>query len=162
MYKGRVHPNAETIQRFYTAFNERDAEGMIACYAPDVTFSDPVFTSLKGEEAFAMWRMLTERGRDLRVEVSGIDADDTTGKAHWDAHYTFSATGRHVLNRIDARFTFRDGKIATHVDTFNLYKWASQALGLTGKLLGWFGPVQNGIRKKADKGLRDYMKKRAT
>ena len=29
---------------------------------------------------------------------------DTTGRAHWDAHYRFSATGRLVLNRIDAAF----------------------------------------------------------
>jgi hypothetical protein len=40
---------------------------MVACYAPDVEFSDPVFPRLRGEEARAMWRMPVERGQDLRV-----------------------------------------------------------------------------------------------
>ena len=35
---------------------------MADCYHPDVHFSDPVFPSLKGDEARGMWRMLCERG----------------------------------------------------------------------------------------------------
>ena len=155
-----MHENARTIETFYTSFGKRDAEGMIACYAPDVEFSDPVFPALKGEEAFAMWRMLTGRAADLRVEASGIDADDTTGRAHWDAYYTFSQTGGKVINRIDATFTFRDGKIVRHVDRFDLRAWAGMALGLKGKLLGWLPQVQNAIRANADKGLRAYMAKK--
>jgi ketosteroid isomerase-like protein len=155
-----VHPNAKTIETFYTCFGRRDAEGMIACYAPDVEFSDPVFTDLKGDEARSMWRMLTERAADLRVEASGISADDAAGRAHWDAYYTFSATGHKVVNRIDATFTFRDGKIARHVDRFDLRAWAAQALGLKGKLLGWAPFVHKAIRANADKGLRAYMAKR--
>jgi ketosteroid isomerase-like protein len=156
-----MHPNAELITRFYEAFGRRDAEGMVACYAPDVVFSDPVFPSLRGEEAGAMWRMLCERGKDLRVEASGIDADDRAGRAHWEAHYTFSATGQRVHNVIDARFEFKDGKITRHTDSFNLTRWAGMALGLKGKLLGWAPPVQNAIRKQADAGLRAWMKKKA-
>ncbi len=157
-----MHPNAKTIETFYTSFGKRDAEGMVACYAPDVAFSDAVFTDLKGEEAFAMWRMLTERAKDLRVEASGIDGDDTSGKAHWEAYYTFSQTGGKVHNRIDASFVFRDGKIVRHTDRFDLRAWAAMALGLKGKLLGWLPAVQNAIRKNADAGLRAYIaKKRA-
>jgi ketosteroid isomerase-like protein len=157
-----LHPNAQTIENFYTSFGKRDAEGMLACYAPDVEFSDPVFTNLKGDEAFAMWRMLTERAKDIRIEASGISADDTSGKAHWEAYYTFSQTGGKVHNRIDATFVFKDGKIVRHTDKFDLRAWAAMALGLKGKLLGWLPPVQNAIRKNADAGLRAYMaKKRA-
>ena len=154
-----MHPNEQSIQDFYAAFARRDAEGMIACYDREVVFSDPVFPSLKGEEAFAMWRMLTSRAKDLTVEVSGIEADDAAGKAHWDARYTFSQTGRKVLNRIDARFTFRDGKIIRHQDSFDLWRWAGMALGLKGKLLGWARPVQGAIQKQADAGLRAFMKR---
>jgi ketosteroid isomerase-like protein len=154
-----MHPNEQSIQDFYAAFARRDAEGMIACYDREVMFSDPVFPSLKGEEAFAMWRMLTSRAKDLTLEVSGIEADDAAGKAHWDARYTFSATGRKVLNRIDARFTFRDGKIIRHQDSFDLWRWAGMALGLKGKLLGWAKPVQGAIQKNADAGLRAFMKR---
>lgn len=155
-----MHPNAKTIETFYTCFGRRDAEGMVALYAPDVEFSDPVFTRLVGEEAFAMWRMLAERAKDLRVEASGIDADDTTGRAHWEAYYTFSQTGGKVHNRIDASFVFRDGKIAKHTDSFDLRAWASMALGLKGKLLGWLPQVQGAIRRNADAGLRAYIAKK--
>jgi ketosteroid isomerase-like protein len=155
-----LHPNAETIETFYTCFGRRDAEGMIACYAPDVVFSDPVFPSLRGEEAFAMWRMLAERAKDLRLEVSGIAGDDATGRAHWEAYYTFSQTGREVHNRIDASFVFREGKITRHTDRFDLHAWAGMALGWKGRLLGWLPWMQGQIRKNGDRGLRTYLAKK--
>jgi hypothetical protein len=65
-----------------------------------------------------------------------------------------------VHNSIDARFELRDGKIVKHTDSFDLRRWASQALGMKGKLLGWLPPVQNAIRKQADAGLRAFMAKR--
>ena len=106
-----------------------------------------------------MWRMLTGRAKDIKVVASAIDADDSSGKAHWDADYTFSTTGRFVRNRIDARFTFRDGKIVRHEDWFDLWKWSGMALGLPGKLLGWSPLIRNKIRKNADAGLRAFLKK---
>ncbi|MFS8069703.1 MAG: nuclear transport factor 2 family protein [Byssovorax sp.] len=155
-----MHPNAKVIHDFYDAFGRCDAEAMVALYAEDVEFSDPVFPALRGDEARGMWRMLTARAKDIKIVASAIDADDSSGKAHWDADYTFSGTGRLVHNRIDARFTFRDGKIVRHVDWFDLWKWSGMALGLPGKLLGWSPPLQNKIRKTADAGLRAFLKKR--
>jgi ketosteroid isomerase-like protein len=156
-----MHANEKALHDFYDSFGQRNAEAMVVHYDPNVEFSDPVFPSLHGDEARSMWRMLTERATDLRIESSGIEADDVSGKAHWDAHYTFSATGRKVLNRIDARFTFRDGKIVRHQDSFDFWAWSGMALGLKGKLLGWTPFVQGAIRKQADKGLRIYMSKRS-
>ena len=75
---------------------------MAACYAPDVHFSDPVFPDLRGHEAGAMWRMLTERGTDLRVELLEHSADGDRGSAHWRAYYTFTQTGRSVVNDVRA------------------------------------------------------------
>jgi hypothetical protein len=147
------------IIRFYTAFQARDAATMASCYHPDVQFSDPVFTDLRGPRAGAMWRMLCERGKDLKIEFRDVRADDKTGSAHWDAWYTFATTGRKVLNRIDARFEFRDGLILRHTDSFDLHAWAGQALGLTGKLLGGTRLLQNKIRAMAAKGLADYLAK---
>jgi ketosteroid isomerase-like protein len=152
-----MHPNARLIEEFYAAFDAHDAERMLACYAPDVRFSDPVFPGLRGEEVRAMWRMLCARGRDLRVRASLVEADDATGSAHWDADYTFSVTGRPVHNRIDARFRFRDGLIVEHLDDFDPWRWAGMALGAKGRLLGWLPPVQRSIRRQADAGLRAWM-----
>lgn len=151
-----MHEHAQLITTFYDAFAKRDAEGMAACYHPDVTFQDPVFT-LKGDAAGDMWRMLCERGKDLVITPSGIEADDNGGRAHWDAEYSFQ--GRPVLNRIDAAFTFKDGRIVSHVDTFDFHTWASQALGLPGKMLGRFGFFRNTVAKKANADLDRWRTK---
>jgi ketosteroid isomerase-like protein len=151
------HPNAALIERFYAALGRRDAEAMIACYAPDVTFSDPVFTHLDAAGVAAMWRMLCARGRDLAVEASDIGADATSGHAHWDATYTYSATGRRVINRIDAQFTFRDGRICRHRDHFDLYRWLCQALGFKGAALGWLPAVQRKVRAQAARALAQWQ-----
>ena len=153
-----MHPHTELIQRFYAAFGRRDWAGMAACYHPEVHFTDEVF-DLHGGDAGMMWRMLCTNGRDLTLETSGIDADDAGGKAHWDARYTFSATGRKVLNRIDARFGFRDGLIVRHVDRFDFWAWSRQALGLPGLLLGWSGSLKAKVQAKAAKSLADFKAK---
>ena len=153
------HPNADLIERFYAALNRRDAPAMIACYAPDATFSDPVFFDLDAAGVAAMWRMLCARGKDLAVVASNIEADDTTGRAYWVATYTYSGTGRQVENRIDAQFAFRDGLISRHVDRFDLWRWLRQALGAKGALLGWLPPVQGAVRAQAAKALADWLAK---
>lgn len=153
------HPNAAAIAGFYAALGRHDAETMVACYAPDATFSDPVFPLLDAAGVAAMWRMLCARGKDLRVVASDIVADATAGRAHWDATYTYSATGRSVVNRIDAAFTFRDGRIVRHVDRFDLYRWMRQALGAKGVLLGWLPPAQRAVRSQAAKTLAAWREK---
>ncbi len=148
---------AELIDTFYEAFARRDGDAMAACYHADAEFSDPVFVGLRGEEVGGMWKMLCERGKDLKIQHSGVWAEDERGGARWEAWYTFSATGRPVHNRIEARFTFKDGKIATHVDDFSFWRWSRQALGMPGLLLGWSPIVHGKVRSQARKGLSLYL-----
>jgi ketosteroid isomerase-like protein len=152
-----AHPNDELIQRFYAAFDRHDGDDMAACYTPDATFSDPVFQDLKDGEPGAMWRMLTGASDDLRVELLEHEADDHSGSARWLAHYTFTQTGRHVDNDVRASFRFRDGLIAEHRDDFGFYRWARQALGPTGLMLGWSPIVQGSVRKRARERLDASM-----
>ncbi len=152
-----MHPNAELIKSFYTAFQNRDADGMNACYHSEITFSDPVFRTLHGSEVTSMWRMLCERGKDLKVSFGNLHADDHTGSAHWEAWYTFSRSKRRVHNIIEAKFDFQDGKILRHTDKFNLWKWSSMALGPLGAFLGWTPFVQAGVRKEARRGLDRFI-----
>ncbi len=154
-----MHPNEKLIRDFYAAFAKRDAAGMAACYHRDIAFSDPAFPMLRGKEATAMWAMLCGRGKDLEIILGNVSGDAEGGRAHWEAKYTFSQTGRFVHNKIDAVFAFRDGKIVRHVDSFSFWAWSSQALGAIGIMLGWFGPIKAMVRKKAGKSLVDYMEK---
>lgn len=130
---------------------------MGACYAPDVRFSDPVFPDLRGDDARAMWLMLTARAKEFRVEYREVRSDGSTGSGHLEAWYRFSATGRPVHNIIEGSFTFRDGLIATHTDRFDLYRWTRQALGPVGLLLGWTSLVEGKVRRQAAEGLARWQ-----
>ena len=151
--------NLALLQNFYRAFQARDGKAMAACYHPEVVFSDPVFPALSGESAGQMWQMLCARGKDLRIEFSALSADENAGSAHWEAWYTFSASGRPVHNIVEARFAFKDGKIIHHTDEFDFPRWARQALGFKGLLLGRSRFLLEKVRATAAKSLADHVAK---
>jgi ketosteroid isomerase-like protein len=155
------HPNVGLINRFYTALGERDGKAMAACYTPEASFEDPAFGTLDANDTGAMWRMLTSRADDLTVDVSEIIADDRTGSARWIARYTFTQTGRRVVNDIRASFRFADGLIVEHHDHFDWWRWARQALGPTGLLLGWNPLFHNAARNKARATLAEFRGREA-
>jgi ketosteroid isomerase-like protein len=148
-----MHAHEALIREFYAAFARRDAEAMARCYHPEVFFSDPVFPALRGPEPGDMWRMLLARASDLQVTLDQAAANADGGRATWTARYTFSRTGRPVVNRVSALFAFRDGLIVRHHDSFSFWRWASQALGPVGAALGWFAPLKWKVRKDAARGL---------
>ena len=152
-----------TIERFYAAFAQLDGQTMQACYAEDATFDDEAF-SLKGRrEVGGMWRMLCDatkaKGRDhWKLQVSQV----TPNSAHWEAHYKFSATGRLVLNKIDASFEFNAQDLITrHRDRFDFWTWSRQALGTPGLLLGWTPFLKNKVRATAAGNLKRYLANQA-
>jgi ketosteroid isomerase-like protein len=151
---------AETllIARLYRALADGDGDTMAACYAPNAVFEDPAFGELHGPQIGAMWRMLCARATSIDVELREHGADGETGHAHWIARYPFAATGNHVVNDIQAKYRFADGLIVDHRDTFDLRRWAAQALGTQGKVLGltpFLGPV---VRKRARGQLDEFMR----
>jgi ketosteroid isomerase-like protein len=153
-----VVDNANLIRELYEALDRHDGEAMAQLYAPDGRFKDPAFGELSGAEAGDMWRMLTGRAEDLRVDLEGRSADDDSGTAHWIATYTFS-TGRPVVNDIHARFRFRDGLIVDHEDSFSLWRWARQALGPPGLVLG-LPPMNLLLRRRARGDLTQFRSER--
>ncbi|WP_115462954.1 nuclear transport factor 2 family protein [Winogradskyella aurantiaca] len=149
------------IHKFYTAFNNLDAEGMVACYHDDVYFKDPAFGVLTGIKAKNMWRMLVEsqKNKDFSVYFDSIKLDNEKGSAHWEAKYTFSQTGRPVHNIMEANFEIKEGQIIKHVDHFNLHRWAKQAFGFKGALIGGTGYFKNKLQQRTNKLLAQYEKK---
>jgi ketosteroid isomerase-like protein len=153
--------NEALLIKFYSAFQRLDAETMAACYADEMQFSDPVFPALMGAQAADMWRMLCSKAQDFSLVFDDIVANQEEGKAHWVATYTFSQTGRKVVNDIHARFRFKDGKIVQHQDTFDLWRWSRQALGLKGMLLGWTPLVHKAVQVQAAKSLAIFSAKQS-
>lgn len=152
--------NRELIERFYEAFGRCDGAAMSACYRDDAHFHDPAFGDLRGSEVGAMWRMLTDRATDLKIELHEREAGEESGSAHWIARYTFS-TGRPVVNDIRATFRFADGLIADHLDDFDFRHWARQALGPAGNLVALVPPLRSKARGRARGQLDDFIKAEA-
>lgn len=158
-----MHPNEQTITRFYTAFAALDADTMANCYAEEATFDDPGF-SLKGRrEVGGMWHMLCDATRgngrqDWQLEFSNVSANAESGHAHWEAHYHFSVTRRLVHNIIEADFTFTpEGLIATHKDSFDFWRWSRQAMGFGGFVLGWIPFFRKQMREQTRIALTKYL-----
>lgn len=149
--------NEAIIERFYLSFQQKDFAAMQACYHQEVIFSDPVFQHLQGKQAKAMWHMLIAAGNDLELTYRDIKSSGNKGSCHWEATYTFSGSGRKVINRIDAAFEFKDGKIIRHTDHFDLWKWSRMALGTPGIILGWTSMLKNKIRKQAASNLAKFI-----
>lgn len=146
----------ELINKFYSSFQKLDHRGMNSCYSADIVFFDPAFGLLKGDEVRAMWEMLCTNAKDFSLTYGNIQhLDEEYSTCDWVATYTFSKTGKKVVNKIKANMRFADGKIAEHSDAFSLHKWSSQALGFSGWLLGWnrffLRKIQNGARKNLAK-----------
>ncbi len=150
--------NRATIERLYEAFGQCNGAAMTACYAPGAHFRDPAFGDLEGDDVGAMWRMLTGRATDLKIELHEHEAGEETGSAHWIARYTFS-TGRPVVNDIQASFRFAaDGRIADHIDDFDFRAWAKQALGPGGHLVALLPPLRRKARAKALEQLEAFKR----
>ena len=150
--------NTQTIEKFYTAFQKLDHQTMNSCYSDDIVFNDPAFGILHGDEAKAMWEMLCKNAKDFSLIFSNIQLlDEEYATCNWVATYTFSKTGRKVVNYIKAFMRLKDGKIIEHSDGFKLSKWAAQALGLPGVLLGWTGFMKRKIQKNARKNLVTFI-----
>mmetsp|Transcript_6661 Transcript_6661/g.8068 ORF Transcript_6661/g.8068 Transcript_6661/m.8068 type:complete len:156 (-) Transcript_6661:930-1397(-) len=152
-----MHPHEELITKFYESFQATNSDGMKACYHEDVVFNDEVFKKLDFDHVASMWSMLlrgAKKDGGLELVFDSVEANDDSGSANWTATYKFQ--GRKVVNRIHAEFTFKDGKIVTHNDSFDFYKWAKQALPL-GFVLGLF--IRPVIQKFSMKTLKGYMAK---
>lgn len=148
--------HTELITKFYTAFQKRDWQTMHSCYHKEVTFYDPAFRQLKGNDVLAMWHMLCLNAKDFELTFSKVTANENEGSCNWQASYSFSKTGRKVENVIKANFTFKDGLILDHKDKFDLWRWSRMALGLPGILLGWSPFLQKKVNLNARKSLEKF------
>ena len=150
--------NKALIEQFYTAFSEGNSKGMVACYHNEVVFQDPVFGRLQGERAINMWHMLLSKKKsDTTINFTINEVTDVEVKATWVAEYFYGTKKRKVVNKVNARFKFKDGKIIEHTDTFDLWLWTKQAMGLVGYLLGWTPLLKSKIQKTTNSNLVQFL-----
>jgi len=149
----------DIIVQFYEAFVNGDAKKMGECYSEDVVFEDPAFGILKGQKAKMMWQMLlSKKDKSPKIEFKNVELNGNKGKAEWTARYKYGEKNRNVINNVFAEFHIENGKIINHKDTFNVWKWSKQALGLPGLILGWTPFMKNKIQDTTNNMLKNYIK----
>jgi limonene-1,2-epoxide hydrolase len=149
----------KTISTFYQAFQAKDFAGMASLYAPDVSFSDPIFDH-HGYRANAMWQMLLTSGSDLQLTFDQVKGNDQekTGSAVWTAKYSFGPQKRPVINVVHASFVFDNQfRIVKHRDEFDFYKWSTQAIGGVAYLLWWTEFFKSKVRGQAQANLDKFI-----
>jgi len=159
----KMNSNEQLINNFYSSFQKLDSVGMNKCYSDDIVFFDPVFGLLKADEARYMWEMLCKNAKDFSLTFGNIIAlDDEYSTCDWVATYTFSKTGRKVINKVKANMRFANGKIIEHSDAFSLHKWSKQAIGLAGELFGWNSFFQRKLKNQAKRNLMKFIEAKMT
>jgi ketosteroid isomerase-like protein len=148
-----MHPNAQILNRLFSALDRGDAKTMGACYAEDASFEDIAFTLDGRREIQAMWEMVAAVKPLATYKV--LRADDSSGEADLLDSYTYRDTGRRVENPIRSSFRFRDGLIVRHEDSCDALRWGIQALGPVKGTLSWLLPFQR--RKIAMHKLHQYL-----
>ncbi len=121
--------NRATLERAFTAMGRRDSATMVAAYAPDATFNDPVFGSLSGSSVRTMWTKRLAQYPDFAATIDALDATDKGGTVRWTARYTSPTTQQQVVVETTSEITMRDGRIVRQNDTFDFALWAKQAEG---------------------------------
>ena len=148
----------QIADNFYAAFSNHNSSEMIKLYHDDVIFTDPAFGMLKGDRAKKMWEMLLANSKsELKIQYEILDTSNEHATVSWTAKYIFGPQRRLVENHVTARLKIKQGKIVEHHDTFNMWKWSSQALGLSGRLLGWTGFMKKKVQLKTNRALDKYM-----
>jgi SnoaL-like protein len=150
----------ETVAtNFYSAFKQKNAQGMNKCYHPQLTFEDPAFGKLTYDQTCAMWQMLCTSTKDLIIDFNILKVEKDYVETRWVAEYTLGKNKRFVHNEIIAHMNFAEGKIIKHTDVFNLHNWAKQALGLQGWLLGGSSFFKKKLQQQTNRQLAKYMNK---
>ncbi|WP_368487129.1 nuclear transport factor 2 family protein [Spiroplasma sp. DGKH1] len=147
----------EIMNKFYTAFANADWKTMNDLYDRNVVFNDEIFTDLNYEYVTAMWESLISNKENNKMKVKyELKEENDDVYVVWTASYLFGPKRRQVINIVTSNMEIKNDKIIKHNDSFNFKKWASQALGMPGKLFG--NALQKKVSKKALENLTNYIK----
>lgn len=124
------------IERYYAAFNEQDAEGMLALLTPDIVHEPSQGSPRVGIDAFRAF--LTHMDHCYSEQVIGpvvmVSSDGTRASAEFmlEGRYLVTdeelpaANGQAYRLRVGAFFEIADGRIARVSNHYNLADWIRQ------------------------------------
>ena len=127
------------LDRYYTAFNAGDWEGMLACLSDDVAHDINQGARKVGKDAFRSFLAHMERcyAAQLHDLVLMASADGTRASAEFVVHGQYlntdaglpEATGQRYVLPAGAFFAIENGLIARVTVYYNLADWEAQVIG---------------------------------
>ena len=113
------------VRRFETAFNTQDVDALVACFAPNATYTDTFFGPHTGHPALrAMFERMFREGRDYAWRMETVVEDARHAAAEWSFQYVVTeAVARSAGKKIGFRgmslFVLDAGRIATYREYFD-------------------------------------------
>ncbi|ARU92149.1 hypothetical protein SCLARK_001685 [Spiroplasma clarkii] len=148
--------NKEVVVKFFTALSKGDWKLMNNLYSKDVAFSDTVFGELNYSQITNLWEMLLTENPDLSANFKIVE-DGEVVKVQWVMVSKFGQKHRKVILNILSTLEVSKGKIIKHNDHFDFKKWAKQALGIIGWMLGSKQSFKNRIKEEAFIKLNSFI-----
>lgn len=128
--------SADTIQRYYDAFNAGDTDGMVACLSDEFVHDVNEGDRRVGKEAFGEFcAHMSETYKELLTDmVVFVNDDGTRGAAEFTVNGTYLKTdpglpeahGQTYKLPAGAFFTLKDGLITRVTTYYNLQEWIRQ------------------------------------
>lgn len=131
--------STEILERYYSAFNAHDSDGMLALLSDDVIHEPCQGEPRNGKTVFREFLAhMDECYREQVVDPQIFISDDgTRGAAEFMLNGEYLKTdsdlppaqGQRYTLRVGTFFEFRDGKIARVTNHYNLQNWIDQISG---------------------------------
>ncbi len=100
------------FDRRLRAWVDEDVDAYLACWAPDMVFSSPVHTELRGRDAYAeLIRRSAAATRPLRFEIRHLAANGDVVLAEWTMAIERRADGKQLTWDGASACEIRDGAI---------------------------------------------------
>jgi steroid delta-isomerase-like uncharacterized protein len=113
------------VRAFEAAFNERDVDGLLACFTPDATYVDNFYGPHAGTEALrAMFERMYREGSEYAWRMDTVVETPERAAAEWTFAYVVTdaiarSAGRRVRFRGMSLFELSNGQIRAYREYFD-------------------------------------------
>ncbi|MCL4748137.1 MAG: nuclear transport factor 2 family protein, partial [Burkholderiaceae bacterium] len=118
------------VRRYFDALARLDGEAMTRCLHPMVSYSDPVFADLRGDDVGWRWRLMARGAADMHLAYDIVWGDAHKAQVQWLARYRFAGSHRQVSNQVCTTLTFWDGTIVRQIDEYDFPRWSRSSAGV--------------------------------
>jgi SnoaL-like domain len=147
----QVRMNWTLVEQHFKAIQARDADAILAAYAPDCRVEHPLIGHMSKEQFARALRTFMGQTPDYRLDFQINHAGAHQVEAEWTLEHQFHLTGRRIQLCGTTTYVLAANSISRQIDRFDRRVWSRQALGFTGLVLayvpGWGHFIERELRQ---------------